>query len=252
MRIYRKASPGPGSPASRTIINTDVTPSIYPRPYLMEKNNTFAIQVTWPQLPPRTTWDKHKEHSNNQMEDVVKQQHGETASGNDLPDKQGPNSDRTYKTVADKNGPTTQPGDCQYLDHTADVQLHASGETRQEAYAAIIVGLHGYMVDSTHIGQALRIQIHASGHDEHSLLYAMLDEFLYLFCTESFVVTRAKVLSLDEIGQVRKVSVLAWGGYFQQGVHPQGTEVKAITYSNMQVVHNQNDKKVHVYVIVDI
>ena len=40
------------------------------------------------------------------------------------------------------------------------------------------------------------------------------------------------------------------GETFELGKHPQGTEIKAVTYSNMQI--NEKEDKVDVYVIVDI
>ena len=42
-----------------------------------------------------------------------------------------------------------------------------------------------------------------------------------------------------------------WGETFDISKHPQGTEVKAITYSNMQI-HEDNEKGCDVFVIIDI
>ncbi len=44
------------------------------------------------------------------------------------------------------------------------------------------------------------------------------------------------------------------GETFERGRHEQGTEVKAITYSAMQIYEGNHQKKegCHVYVIVDI
>lgn len=47
----------------------------------------------------------------------------------------------------------------------------------------------------------------------------------------------------------------AWGESFDLRKHPQGTEVKAITYSNMQIHEGQTDdaeKAVELYLIIDI
>lgn len=46
------------------------------------------------------------------------------------------------------------------------------------------------------------------------------------------------------------IKAAAYGEEFQIGKHPQGTEVKAITYSNMQV--HENEGKCEVFVIIDI
>lgn len=47
-----------------------------------------------------------------------------------------------------------------------------------------------------------------------------------------------------------RIKAAAYGEEFQIGKHPQGSEVKAITYSNMQV--HENEGKCEVFVIIDI
>lgn len=46
------------------------------------------------------------------------------------------------------------------------------------------------------------------------------------------------------------IRAAAYGEEFQIGKHPQGSEVKAITYSNMQI--HDNEGKFEVFVIIDI
>jgi SHS2 domain-containing protein len=41
------------------------------------------------------------------------------------------------------------------------------------------------------------IELSAKGHDMHSLLFAFMDEFLYLFASEGFCVKKAKILDFD-------------------------------------------------------
>lgn len=47
-----------------------------------------------------------------------------------------------------------------------------------------------------------------------------------------------------------KIKAKGFGEEFQLGKHPQGTEVKAVTYSNMQI--HENEGSSHIYVILDI
>lgn len=46
------------------------------------------------------------------------------------------------------------------------------------------------------------------------------------------------------------MSIYRHGNIFDPSKHPQGTEIKAITYSNMQI--NENEDRCDLYVIVDI
>ena len=47
-----------------------------------------------------------------------------------------------------------------------------------------------------------------------------------------------------------RILARCYGEVFNLDKHPQGTEVKAITYSNMQI--HKKDDRVDVYVIIDI
>jgi SHS2 domain-containing protein len=152
----------------------------------------------------------------------------------------------------------TVPGGWEYLDHTADVQIHAWGSTTAEAFAAAAQGMFGYMVELAEIGHDLQRNVVASGHDWESMLFAFLDECLYVFHTESLAMTRIVVDSIDTGSWTVTASVT--GGLFDSSKHKQGTEVKAITYSNMQILHPDAEasrdaapeKRAQIYVIVDI
>lgn len=204
-----------------------------------------GVTVAWCQLPQRSIW---------RCEGSDPVQNDQSGQVSPSPSREIDEAARSLKLVPDNSAPADAPGRWEYLDHTADVQLHAWAEDSARAHAASVLALHAYMVEDagTTIKADLRVDVRASAHDEHSLLFALLDEFLYLFHTEGFVATRASTLRLDQEGDKRVVIVRAWGGVFEHGVHKQGTEVKAITYSNMQISGHGSDGNVHIYVIVDI
>jgi SHS2 domain-containing protein len=85
-----------------------------------------------------------------------------------------------------------------------------------------------------------------------------MDEFLFRFSTEDddepamsyFCAKEVKILSMTTEGDSFKIKVQGKGETFDLKKHEQGTEVKAITYSNMQI---HRDKPTNdIYVIVDI
>lgn len=81
------------------------------------------------------------------------------------------------------------------------------------------------------------------------LLFHFLDELLFLFSAEPFLVCAKLEISKFDLVDF-EIDCLCYGEPFQLGKHPQGTEVKAITYSAMQVI--QKPTKNEVYVIIDI
>nr|XP_002731823.1 PREDICTED: protein archease-like [Saccoglossus kowalevskii] len=137
----------------------------------------------------------------------------------------------------------------EYLDHTADVQLHSWGSTLEESLEMVVQSMFGYMTDINTVEMTDTQRIEAEGHDMISLLYQLLDEFLFVFSAEPFFIAKeVKIIEFDR--ENFKIVAEGYGETFDLDKHPQGTEVKAITYSNMQV-HEEvptND----CYVIIDI
>jgi len=120
-----------------------------------------------------------------------------------------------------------------------------------EAFEQTALAMFNYMVelDSVTIDdQREPRQIEAEGHDMDSLLYAFLDEWLFVFCTEWLVCTEIKITEFDR--ENFKIKAVGKGEKLDKNKHTTGTEIKAITYSAMQIL--DNPEKAEVYVIVDI
>ncbi|KAK4536264.1 hypothetical protein CDCA_CDCA08G2289 [Cyanidium caldarium] len=164
----------------------------------------------------------------------------------------------------------TRPRCWEYLDHTADVMVHAWSATLAGAMAACLLGVYGILtdVDKVECAADATVEWRAHGHDAASLLYNFLDEGLYRFHTDGWVGCRVQVLQLEASGTTTaedawRIAVRVHGEPFSLQKHEQGTEVKAITYSAMQILRDgvsvvDQSADVHavgrydVYVIVDI
>lgn len=152
----------------------------------------------------------------------------------------------------------------EYLDHTADVQLHSWGDTLEESFENLALCMFNYMTPLKGIletclsGKKENIKRHTfsmSGSDMESLVYHWLDELLFQFSTGFFVPVAIQITELNlESWTIQAVAI---GDVFDTKVHACGTEIKAITYSAMQIYTADDDRehakgKTELYVIVDI
>ena len=145
--------------------------------------------------------------------------------------------------------PDRLPRGYEYCDHTADIQVHSWGSNLKEAFEECCVGMFGYMTDLRTVESKDTFSLEAEGQDLESLLFHFLDEWLYAFCVEPFFTpNEINILEFDDVNF--KIKCEGYGEPFDLQKHPQGTEVKAITYSAMQI--KKHDKGYDIYVIVDI
>lgn len=145
------------------------------------------------------------------------------------------------------------PKKYEYLDHTADVQLHSWGDTLTESFEQIAMSMFAYMTDIETVEMSseheLVVRLDEGDGDLLNMVYHWLDEWLFVFCAEPYFIPRKIVIKeFDMINYC--IKAIGYGEQFSLDKHPQGTEVKAITYSNMQV-HNEKPTN-DIYVIIDI
>lgn len=144
----------------------------------------------------------------------------------------------------------------EYLGHPADVVLHSWGIDLLEALENLATCMFGYMtgLDSISINP-LQSSEHGTGltcqgHDLKSLIYSYLDEWLFNFHDTGLVPKEIEILELSRGGKDWKIVSSGKGEFMDISRHPQGTEVKAITYSGMRV--EEKIGRCDVYVVVDI
>ena len=82
--------------------------------------------------------------------------------------------------------------------------------------------------------------------DIETLLVSWLQELLYLLDTESLVFGRFQV-KLDNLS----LEAVAWGDVFDPNLHTMKTEIKAVTYHQLEVT-KKNDQGWETQVIFDI
>lgn len=146
-------------------------------------------------------------------------------------------------------------GNYEYLDHTADIQLHGWGDTLENALEQVAISMFGYMTSLSRIeinkeqSEELGKDIVVTGHDVQSLVFAFLQEWLYIFHVSGFV---AREVTVEPIGRENftMCTSSAKGEIVDWKRHTQGTEVKAVTYSSLQV--KEDEDRCDIWVIVDI
>ncbi|XP_064159055.1 protein archease isoform X1 [Anguilla rostrata] len=80
----------------------------------------------------------------------------------------------------------------EYLDHTADVQLHSWGDSMEEAFEQVAMAMFGYMTDTETVEPIDTVEVESKGDDMESLLFHFLDDWLFKFSADLFFVPRVR------------------------------------------------------------
>ena len=118
---------------------------------------------------------------------------------------------------------------------TADLLIDATAPTLGEAFAQIAYAMFNIITPLEGIAEKEEFSLEATGTDLESLLFNIMDEFLFINDVE-FLVPKKIALTVD-IDEVKAVARCV-GERFSQETHETGIAVKAVTYHMMEIKEN--------------
>jgi SHS2 domain-containing protein len=149
-----------------------------------------------------------------------------------------------------KNEQSSQAG-YEFLDHPADVLVHAWGESLADAFEQCVYALMKVMTDPKDITPNFSYEFSMKNDDKGSLLIEFLSEFLFLFDAKGYLFKKIHIDPIilnDERNWI--LTAVGEGEIFNPEKHFCDTEVKAITYSYLDINESQNE--VEIKIIYDI
>ena len=117
------------------------------------------------------------------------------------------------------------------LDHTADIGIIVYGEDLKSLFENAGKAFFHLITDLKKVRLRTERKIEIGGESLERLMVDWLNELLYLHDVENLLFKRFRVESAGEAGLKAKVN----GEIFQEGVHVIKTEVKAVTYHQLEV-----------------
>ncbi len=138
-----------------------------------------------------------------------------------------------------------------YEDHTADVQARCWGRSLEEAFNQTAYSLMATITpDLKRISSNIEKKIKIEAEDKEALLFDFLSELLYIFDVDELVFNTIKVQIIKESEDLFVLNALLRGEKFDVSKHEIGVEVKAITYSFMEIAESKN--RVEISIVFDI
>ncbi len=135
----------------------------------------------------------------------------------------------------------------EFREHTADVQVRSWGSSLEEAFSQTAYSLIATITpDLGKIAPNIEKKITIQAEDKEALLFDFLSEFLYIFDVEELVFSQICVNKIEKTPQSYKLQATLKGEKFDLAKHEIGIEVKAITYSFLNI------EEKHENTIIDI
>jgi SHS2 domain-containing protein len=133
----------------------------------------------------------------------------------------------------------------EFLEHTADIKFQAFGKTIEKAFSNSAYAMINSITEDK-IKSKQKKTFHIKGNDLKNLLYNFLEEFLFLFDSEEFILSEIKDVKINL--ETFELTCLAIGDCSKE--YSFNTHVKAITYNEM-FVKKTGDKWV-TQVVLDV
>lgn len=136
-------------------------------------------------------------------------------------------------------------GSFEFIDHTADAGIRVEAPTLEDLFETAGLAFTELVTSADSLDCRVERRFKLREDDVETLLVSWLQELLYLLDTEDLVFGRFQVKLHDF-----SLEAVAWGDVFNPDIHAIKTEIKAVTYHQLEVA--QGDQGWEAQVIFDI
>jgi len=139
----------------------------------------------------------------------------------------------------------------EFREHTADVQVRSWGSSLEEAFSQTAYSLMSTITPNLKkIIPKVEREIVVEAEDKEALLFDFLSEFLYIFDVDELVFNQIYVSKIEKFNDNYKLRATLKGEKFDLNKHEIGIEVKAITYSFLNI--EEKHKSTTIDIVYDI
>lgn len=128
-----------------------------------------------------------------------------------------------------------QPEQYEYLEHTADAKFRAYGKTLEEVFENAALAMFNVMIDTKKVLVDTSLEISLESSELDTLLVDWLSELLFLFEVEEIIFGEFRVGEIREEGGKYSLKALASGAKWDLEIHLFETEIKAVTYNQLEL-----------------
>ena len=125
----------------------------------------------------------------------------------------------------------------EHFSHQADIGVRGFGPTNEDAFAQAAAALTAVITEPENVTPKQMVEIDCEAPDEQLLLVDWLNALLYEMSTRRMLFSRFEV-KIDE----NRLSASVWGEKIQRSRHNPAVEVKAATYTSLDVHRDKNGK----------
>ena len=136
-------------------------------------------------------------------------------------------------------------GSFEFIDHTADVGIRVEAPTLEDLFETAGLAFTEVVTSAESLDCSVEQRFKLEEDNIETLLVSWLQELLYLLDTEELVFARFQVKLHD-----CSLEATAWGEVFDPDRHMIKTEIKAVTYHQLEVA--ESDQGWQAQVILDI
>ena len=117
------------------------------------------------------------------------------------------------------------------FEHTADIGLHAYGQTLPELFTNAAAGMESLMVAPAQIEASVSREVRVDGHDLVSLLVSWLNELIFLFDTEYLLLCQFEITDFTDT----HLQAIVRGEPYNADRHDLSSAIKAVTWHEASV-----------------